>query len=162
MKTNYWRKKICGIYRIWDKTTDKSYIGKSVDVIGRWSDHGGIQNSDVSRAFWERPTDFNFEILEVCKEEELGQKEDFWILLYSERTEGIFNKQIPRGKRKKTAAASVASYSEPLLEALSALKIDKEYVAMAPDLKPLASSPIVEACIPGFPLTELQKMLKYL
>ena len=149
---NYWRKKVCGIYRIWDKVCGKSYIGKSVDVIGRWGGHGGIQNSDVSRAFWERPTDFCFEVLETCKEEELGEREDFWILLYAEKTDGVFNKQLPRGKRKKQAQERIASYSEPLLEALSALKTDKQYVAMADDGTPLSAAPAPS-------LAELEEML---
>ena len=149
---NFWRKKVCGIYRISDKVSGKSYIGKSVDVIGRWSGHGGIQNSDVSRAFWERPTDFVFEVLETCKEDELGLREDFWILLYADAPEGVFNKQLPRGKRKKQAQERIASYSEPLLEALSALKTDKQYVAMDAAATPLSAAPPPS-------LAELEEML---
>ena len=152
---NYWRKKVCGIYRISDKVSGKSYIGKSVDVIGRWSGHGGIQNSDVSRAFWERPTDFCFEVLETCKEDQLGEREDFWILLYADAAHGVFNKQLPRGKRKKAAQDSIASYCGPLLESLSALKTDKQYVAMADDSTPTAGPPAPS-------LEELEKLLQML
>jgi hypothetical protein len=152
-KKNWWRKKICGVYRICDKVSGKSYIGKSVDVLERWTAHGGIQNSDISRAFWERPTDFVWEVLETCKEAELAAREDFWILLYSERTDGVFNKQIPRGKREKAARTEAEAFAAPLQKLTESLRQDKQYVAIADKSKPLSAHP-------GPTIEELDALLK--
>jgi len=152
-KKNWWRKKICGVYRICDKVSGKSYIGKSVDVLERWTAHGGIQNSDISRAFWERPTDFVWEVLETCKEAELAAREDFWILLYSERTDGVFNKQIPRGKREKAARTEAEAFAAPLQKLTASLRQDSTWTTMAEDVK-LPAGP------PSPSLAELDALLK--
>lgn len=157
-KKNWWRKKICGVYRICDKVSGKSYIGKSVDVLERWTAHGGIQNSDISRAFWERPTDFVFEVLETCKEEELAAREDFWIVLYADAPHGVFNKQIPRGNRKKAAIDEAALLTDHTQKLLDTLLVDRTYVAMASDLKPPAGPPSVAPPT----LEELEALLQLL
>lgn len=157
-KKNWWRKKICGVYRICDKVSGKSYIGKSVDVLERWSAHGGIQNSDISRAFWERPTDFVFEVLETCKEEELAAREDFWIVLYADAPHGVFNKQIPRGKRKKAALDEAASLTDHTQKLLDTLRHDKTYIPVAGEAKPTAGPQTV--ALPT--LEELEKLLHIL
>jgi hypothetical protein len=157
-KKNWWRKKICGVYRISDKVSGKSYIGKSVDVLERWSAHGGIQNSDVSRAFWERPTDFCFEVLETCKEEELAAREDFWIVLYADAPHGVFNKQIPRGKKRKAAIDEAASLTDHTQALLDTLKTDSTYIPVADEVKPLSAAPSVAPPT----LAELEEILSWL
>jgi hypothetical protein len=115
MKKNWYRKKICGLYRLWDKTTGKSYVGKSKDIFSRWAEHAGGVSSDVSREFSKRPTDFCWEVLETCDEAQLGAREMFWIILYAEQPAGVYNRLVPRspGARKMALARATASYEAP-------------------------------------------------
>lgn len=76
----------CGIYKITNKENGKSYIGLSVDIESRWSDHIKKMNSTeqydkpLYRAFRKYGlSNFIFEILEECKSSELGVKEKYWI-----------------------------------------------------------------------------------
>jgi hypothetical protein len=92
-------------------------------------------------------------VLETCKEAELAAREDFWILLYSERTDGVFNKQIPRGKREKAARTEAEAFAAPLQKLTESLRQDKQYVAIADAPKPLSAHP-------GPTIEELDALLK--
>jgi group I intron endonuclease len=76
----------CGIYKITNKENGKSYIGLSVNIEARWSDHIKKMNSEeqydkpLYRAFRKYGlSSFTFEILEECKSSELSIKEQYWI-----------------------------------------------------------------------------------
>lgn len=77
-----------GIYKITNMINGKSYIGQSVDIHRRWrmeiSDSNNVNNHSydypLMRAFRKYGVDnFKFEIIEECKNEELNQKEIYWI-----------------------------------------------------------------------------------
>lgn len=89
--------KVCGIYKITDLTTQKCYIGQSVDIAERWKQHCkcglGIEASATNTLYntmqkhgvW----NFAFELLEKCSKEQLNEKESFWISTYQSNIYGL-------------------------------------------------------------------------
>lgn len=79
-----------GIYKITNIKTDESYIGQSVDVYKRWSDHckAGLGiDTPVSNKLYKAMLEyglenFTFELLCQCSKEELDEKERYFIELY--------------------------------------------------------------------------------
>ena len=91
---------ITGIYKITNKINQHFYIGMSVDIKKRWNDHKlkSLRKNDkeyekpLYRAFRKYGFDnFNFEILEVCKEEELSEREIYWINKTNALNENNYN-----------------------------------------------------------------------
>lgn len=88
----------CGIYKITNKINNKIYIGQSIDIKRRWSEHKSRANEKDTNCY-NKPLyrsirkygieNFNFEIIEECKVEELNEKEKYYIQL--------FNSLIPNG-----------------------------------------------------------------
>lgn len=85
-------KRVTGIYRIWDKDDEKlCYVGKSVDIGERWMQHGkrlvgaepvtGIKLYSSGLVL----ENLKWEVLEVCGEDVLGEKEKYWIEYYDAR-----------------------------------------------------------------------------
>lgn len=80
-------KKTCGIYAITDTTTDKKYVGQSVDVATRWADHikrglGADKGADTklyAAMKLHGVENFKFELLEEVPRERLNEQERFWI-----------------------------------------------------------------------------------
>lgn len=88
---NKWESKCCGIYAIFSKTTNKRYVGQTVDkkgFAGRWKQHrsslrGNIHhNTYLQRSYNKRgEKDFYFVILEVLdgnNKEFSSSKENYW------------------------------------------------------------------------------------
>lgn len=75
----------CGIYKITNKILNKSYIGKSIHIEDRWKQHlQGKGNEDLYKDFLHYGKEnFTFEIIEICQEKELTQKEKYWIAVYN-------------------------------------------------------------------------------
>ncbi len=82
--------KLCGIYRIVNTKTGKSYVGQTKGpkgFSGRWTDHRtNLKNNKHHSIHLQRsynrhgPELFFFEILEVCdRAKDLRQAEDFWM-----------------------------------------------------------------------------------
>lgn len=79
-----------GIYKITNIKTDESYIGQSVDIYKRWSDHCkaglGIDTpvgNKLYKAMLEQGLEnFTFELLCECSKEQLDEKERYFIELY--------------------------------------------------------------------------------
>ena len=77
---------ICGIYMIKNIINGKMYIGKSFDIKKRWANHryelnkGAHVNNHLQSA-WNKYGECSFEfiIIEECSEEELNNKEIYWI-----------------------------------------------------------------------------------
>lgn len=81
-----------GIYSITNQVNNKVYIGQSINIEQRWRAHR-------SRAFnpnasdYEKPLyrairkygldNFEFKVIEICKEEELDKKEEEWIRYFA-------------------------------------------------------------------------------
>lgn len=83
------KNKICGIYQIKNLVNDKVYIGQSINIKGRWSEHkthlkyNKHHNIHLQKA-WNKygRENFKFSILEECNKEDLDFKEIFWINFY--------------------------------------------------------------------------------
>ena len=81
---------VMGIYKITNIKTEQSYIGQSVDIAKRWSEHAkcglGIDtpaNNKLYKAMKENGlTSFSWELLEKCSRDQLDEKEKFYIELY--------------------------------------------------------------------------------
>lgn len=79
-----------GIYRITNLKTDQFYIGQSVDIYKRWTDHckAGLGiDTPVGNKFYKAMQEyglenFAFEILCECSKEQLNDKERYFIELY--------------------------------------------------------------------------------
>ena len=78
----------CGIYKITNKITGKSYIGASENVEKRWSRHksdlrkNNHHNPPLQKS-WDKYGENNFElkILEKCPKEELLLREQYYVKL---------------------------------------------------------------------------------
>ena len=74
----------CGIYCIENKINHKKYVGQSIDIKSRWTQHRHT-SSLVRDTFLYRAMDkygvenFDFYILEECQPDELDIKEIYWI-----------------------------------------------------------------------------------
>ena len=86
----------CGIYKITNLFTDECYIGQAIDVYTRWNQHCkcglGIDTpvgNKLYKAMQEYGLDsFTFELVEECSQEELNEKERYFISLYQADTYG--------------------------------------------------------------------------
>lgn len=91
-----------GIYKITNLINNKVYIGQSVDIAKRWSAHKHPQNNEktaLQAAFHKYGIEnFQFEIIEECKEDELNDKEMYWIEFYNSYNDGGYN--MTRGGEK--------------------------------------------------------------
>lgn len=82
----YWKKKVCGIYQIINKTNGKRYIGSSCNIFSRWWRHKNDLNKNkhhsksLQRA-WNKYGENNFEfgIVETCNLSQLFPKERTWL-----------------------------------------------------------------------------------
>lgn len=85
-------KRVTGIYRIWDKDDERlCYVGKSVDIGERWLQHGkrligaepitGVKFYSSGLVL----ENLKWEVLEICDEDVLGEKEKYWIEYYDAR-----------------------------------------------------------------------------
>ena len=88
--------KYCGIYRITDLTTGKSYIGQSVDIKERFRQHiksaltyGKATNKLYSTMQKSGVHNFTFEILEEVPRENLNERETYWIEFYKTKDFGL-------------------------------------------------------------------------
>lgn len=80
-----------GIYKITNLINQNSYIGQSVDIEKRWQRHqkdafdesGKSYNYPLYKAIRKYGLDnFTFEIIELCNQAELNEREIFWIGYY--------------------------------------------------------------------------------
>lgn len=117
--------KKCGIYRIWNRSNGKSYVGQSNNIRARWAMHRyqlrkGIHPSRYMQRAWNKSsTSFEWEIIEECEESNLCEREDFYIGKYKShhpehgyntlsRSEGrVF---YPECSRKKMSDAKKGMY----------------------------------------------------
>lgn len=84
-----WKNDYSGIYKIENIVNGKIYIGQSKQIRQRWSDHkkelrhNRHKNEYLQRA-WNKYGEKNFkhEVIELCSEEELDEKECYYIELY--------------------------------------------------------------------------------
>ena len=80
-----------GIYKFENKKTHKVYIGQSVNIDKRKWEHlkRPSNNSLIDKRLKEYGEEaFYFEVLELCKPEELDEKEKYWINYYDSYRNG--------------------------------------------------------------------------
>ena len=90
------REKVCGIYKITNLLSKKVYIGQSVDVKTRWSNHikaslgiDSIAHSKVHDAMAQDGVwNFTFELLEKCDKPMLNEREKYYIGFYQSNLYG--------------------------------------------------------------------------
>lgn len=94
-------KKICGIYKVTNLKTKESYIGKSVDIGNRWSEHvksslsiGTIAHSSFhTRLDKDGVWNYTWEILEETSKDKIGDREKYWIKFYESNKYGLNSKE---------------------------------------------------------------------
>lgn len=90
-------KKVSGIYKITCVENSKTYIGKSVDVANRWSEHikssleiGTIAKNQLYTLMKEKGAEnFTFELLEEVNKDKLLERESYWIKFYETDSYGL-------------------------------------------------------------------------
>ena len=88
--------KYCGIYKITDLTTGKSYIGQSVDIKERFRQHiksaltyGKVTNKLYQTMQRSGIYNFIFEVLEEVPRDKLNEREIYWIEFYKTKDLGL-------------------------------------------------------------------------
>lgn len=81
-----------GIYKITNKTTNKIYIGQSINILQRWYFH--IHEIERGRGLVKYESessikDFTFEIIELCPQKDLDARERYWIQYYNSYEDGL-------------------------------------------------------------------------
>ena len=85
------KEKHCGIYKITENATGRSYIGQSSDVRNRWANHlktalgvdGGAAHTRFHDALGDIGIEnFTFELLEDCPKDKLNEREKYYINFY--------------------------------------------------------------------------------
>lgn len=81
-----------GIYKITNRMNGKCYIGQSVDIKKRWVQHIGNTGRDSNPMYLDFKKfgidNFDFEVLEECKREELNAKEIYYIKFFDSYRNG--------------------------------------------------------------------------
>ncbi|MGG7149662.1 GIY-YIG nuclease family protein [Clostridium neonatale] len=105
--------KVIGIYLIEDILTGNAYAGQSKDIAKRWSCHvshlkaGNHKYKELQEAYIDNPKRIKFTILEECKEEELTEREQYY-MEYVNKVDGwtLINKQKHGGVVKRVKDTS--------------------------------------------------------
>ena len=80
-----------GIYKITNQINNKSYIGQSIHIEQRWEEHlyKSSQCSLLKYALHKYGVNnFTFEVIEECKQEDLNEREQYWIQYYDSFNNG--------------------------------------------------------------------------
>lgn len=90
-----------GVYKITNLINNDCYVGSSVNISRRWKQHIGLHANEKSK-YYNRPLyvafrnfgieNFKFEVLELCEEKDLIQKEQ----KYYEKYNPEYNKKQPK------------------------------------------------------------------
>lgn len=95
----------CGIYKITNNVNKKIYVGKSINIKRRWREHRSCylkpdKDCYLYRAMRKYGIDnFTFEIIEECSEDDnLNEKERYWIEYYNSFKNGYNETQGGEGK----------------------------------------------------------------
>lgn len=78
-----------GIYKITNKITHKCYIGQSKEIERRLYSHMcSRENSRIDNAIKKEPQNFTYEVIELCSQSELNDREVYWISYYDSYIDG--------------------------------------------------------------------------
>lgn len=85
-----------GIYKITCLANNQSYIGQSASIKKRWSEHrsllkrGKHHNLYLQNAYNKYGKEaFTYEIIELCSQEELNEREKFYVKLFNTYNDGF-------------------------------------------------------------------------
>lgn len=103
-----------GIYKITNKLNGQCYIGQSINIARRWKEHIQASISKNSRLYiaMRKYTieNFTFEIVEECSEEQLNEKEKYWINYYDSYNNGYNMTQGGESGKKADYKYLVSQY----------------------------------------------------
>ena len=80
-----------GIYKIENKINGKVYIGQSKDIERRWEEHKSCRkpNAILTIVFQKYGvSNFDFSVIEECQQDELDEREKYWIQYYNSFEDG--------------------------------------------------------------------------
>lgn len=110
---------ICGIYKITNDVNGHAYIGQAVDVFVRWRQHFNEAYNPESNAYdgyFYRAVrkygveNFSMKVLEVCKPEELNDREIFYIKKFDTYRNNGYNMTIGGQDFSCTTARAIDQY----------------------------------------------------
>lgn len=87
---------VTGIYKITNIVNQMTYVGQSVDLKARWRQHikrGIGAETPLKNKLYPAMEEFGvwnftFEVVEICKKEELNEREQFWQEYFNAKTYG--------------------------------------------------------------------------
>lgn len=132
---------ICGIYKITNQLNKKFYIGKSVNIYKRWTEHcRSTDTCPIHKAIQKYGKEnFSLTILEECTKQELNDKEIFWIQKYN----GYQDSNCYNATRGGDGASHPVKIShDNLLEIINLLKTTDKTLKEIADLYNVSSSTI--------------------
>lgn len=109
-----------GIYKIENKTNGKKYIGKSKDIIHRWSEHEkALLKHNHHSVKLQADFDtyggieaFDFSVVELCDASELADKEKFYILKFDSINSGYNGNEQNTTQERKEIVFTNSSFKE--------------------------------------------------
>lgn len=114
-------KVITGIYKIENMVNHKVYIGQSKNIYTRWNTHkyklnkGTSPNKYLQNAYNKYGKDnFEFSIICECKEEELNEKEKFYISFYKS-TDRKYGYNLESGGNDKFHGTPLKEYEDYII-----------------------------------------------
>lgn len=117
-----------GIYRIYNKSNDKSYVGQALDIDVRWNGHKrelkeGCHHNILLQKDWDKygENSFEFIVLTECKPIELNVMEKLYIDIYNCTITGY---NVAEGNR----AISKRYKSELLSKDKKEVKVESKYI----------------------------------
>lgn len=97
-KTKYKNRNIAGIYLIYNKRTDKYYVGRSNNIFSRWNNHlvellykkhhNKLMQADFDSGHY---TDFEFSIIKIMSAKKLVEAEKIFIENYKQSGKTMYN-----------------------------------------------------------------------
>lgn len=120
----------CGIYRITHRATGRHYVGQSLNIQRRWTDHKRDKDQHIDRALKKHGVElFEFAILEECLPEQLNERERHWITAldcfspkgYNKTLGGQLNSGHTAENRKRFSESMKQRMKDPIMKERVAL-----------------------------------------